>query len=61
MTTCIVAYKLNRHYLAVELNPDYIKIGNKRLEKLKNNFGLFEGKQYDKIIQERKRNVTDSL
>ena len=30
-TTAVVARKLNRNYLLYELNPDYIKIANKRL------------------------------
>lgn len=30
-TTALVAKKLNRHYVGFELNPEYIKIGNKRL------------------------------
>lgn len=32
-TTALVAKKLGRHYVGFELNPDYIKIGNKRLKK----------------------------
>ena len=31
MTTCVVAKKLRRDYIAVELNPEYVKIGQKRL------------------------------
>jgi site-specific DNA-methyltransferase (adenine-specific) len=30
-TTAVVARKLNRNYVGFELNPDYIKIANKRL------------------------------
>lgn len=30
-TTALVARKLNRNYIGFELNPDYIKIANKRL------------------------------
>lgn len=30
-TTALVSKKLNRHYVGFELNPEYIKIGNKRL------------------------------
>lgn len=37
-TTAIVAKKLNRNYIGIELNPDYIKIADKRLRK---EFGLF--------------------
>ncbi len=37
-TTALVARKLNRNYIGFELNPDYIKIANKRLA---DNLGLF--------------------
>lgn len=30
-TTALVARKLNRNYIGFELNPEYIKIANKRL------------------------------
>ncbi len=42
MTTCLVAYKLNRHYIATELNQEYIEMGRKRLEAEKDKFSLFE-------------------
>ena len=32
-TTALVARKLNRNYVGIELNPEYIKIANKRLKK----------------------------
>lgn len=32
-TTALVARKLNRNYIGFELNPDYIKIAEKRLQK----------------------------
>lgn len=38
-TTAIVARSLNRNYLGVELNPEYIKIAHKRLEK---HLGIFQ-------------------
>lgn len=38
-TTAIVARSLNRNYIGVELNPEYIKIAQKRLEK---HLGLFQ-------------------
>ena len=38
-TTAIVARSLNRNYLGVELNPEYIKIAHKRLEK---HSGMFQ-------------------
>lgn len=37
-TTALVARKLNRNYIGFELNPEYIKIAEKRL---KNQLGLF--------------------
>lgn len=37
-TTALVARKLNRNYIGIELNPDYIKIAEKRL---KNQLGMF--------------------
>lgn len=38
-TTAIVARSLNRNYLGVELNPEYIKIAHKRLYK---HLGMFQ-------------------
>lgn len=38
-TTAIVARSLNRNYLGVELNPEYIKIAHKRLGK---HLGMFQ-------------------
>ena len=38
-TTAIVARSLNRNYLGVELNPEYIKIAHKRLDK---HLGMFQ-------------------
>lgn len=32
-TTAVVAKKLGRHYLGIELNPDYIEIAEKRIER----------------------------
>lgn len=37
-TTALVASKLGRHYLGIELNPDYVKMANERLQK---ELGLF--------------------
>lgn len=37
-TTALVAGKLNRNFIGFELNPEYLKIANKRLEKT---LGLF--------------------
>lgn len=38
-TTALVARKLNRKYLGFEINPDYLKIAEKRLS---NELGLFQ-------------------
>ena len=38
-TTAIVARSLNRNYLGVELNPEYIKIAHRRLDK---HLGMFQ-------------------
>ena len=38
-TTAVVARKLNRNYIGFELNPEYISIANKRLEK---ELGIFK-------------------
>lgn len=40
-TTGIVANKLGRHYVGIELNPEYIKIAEKRLGKYKSQYRLF--------------------
>lgn len=32
-TTAVVAMKLNRNFISIELNPDYIKIAEKRIKK----------------------------
>jgi DNA modification methylase len=32
-TTALVARKLNRNFIGIELNPEYIKIAEERLEK----------------------------
>lgn len=41
-TTALVSYRLRRDYLVIELNPEYINIGKKRLKKEKDKYGLFE-------------------
>lgn len=38
-TTALVARKLNRNFIGIELNPNYIKIANKRLKK---ELGMFQ-------------------
>lgn len=32
-TTCLVAKKLGRHYIGIDLNPDYVSMAQKRIEK----------------------------
>ncbi|MFC2737618.1 MAG: DNA methyltransferase [Leptotrichia wadei] len=34
-TVCVAAKKLNRQYLGIEVNPEYVKIANERLDKIK--------------------------
>lgn len=41
-TVGLVAYKLNRYYVGTELNPEYIKMAEKRLQKEKDKYGLLE-------------------
>ena len=43
MTTCLVAYKLNRHYIATELSQEYIEMGRKRIGAEKEKYSLLEG------------------
>lgn len=33
-TTCLAAKKLNRHYVGIEINPDYVNLARKRLQTL---------------------------
>ena len=42
LTTALVAYKLQRNYIAIEINPEYLELGKTRLEKEKSNYGLLE-------------------
>jgi len=39
-TTGVVAKKLNRNYLGIELNPEYIKIAEKRISQVPESLGL---------------------
>ena len=41
-TTALVAYKNRRNYIMLELNPEYVKLAEKRIQKEKECFGLFE-------------------
>ena len=34
-TVCVAAKKLNRQYLGIEINPEYVRITNERLDKIK--------------------------
>ena len=38
MTTCVVAKKLRRSYIAIELNPKYIEMAKKRIENTQESF-----------------------
>lgn len=50
-TTAMVAQKLDRNFYAIELNPRYIKIAEKRLDK---ELGMFRGfKRHEEPNQER--------
>ncbi len=42
-TVGVVAYQNNRHYLGIELNPEYCKLG--RIEKEQSKYALFESQQ----------------
>ncbi len=33
-TTCLAAKKLNRHYIGIEINPDYVNLAKRRLQTL---------------------------
>ena len=41
-TTCIVTKKLGRDFIGIELNPKYVSISNKKLNKYKENNALLE-------------------
>ncbi len=41
-TVGLVAYQNNRHYIGIELNPEYCKL--KRIQEERDKYGLFEGK-----------------
>ena len=41
-TTGLVAYKLRRHYILIELSQDYVEIATKRIKKEKDKYGLIE-------------------
>lgn len=41
-TVGLVAYKLNRRYIGTELNPEYIKMAEKRLKQEKDKYSLIE-------------------
>jgi len=43
-TTCLTALKDSRHYIGYEIEPEYIKLANKRIKEYTNQKGLFENK-----------------
>lgn len=42
-TTAVACVNLNRNFIGIELDENYHKIACERVEKVKENFGLFEG------------------
>lgn len=40
-TTCVVAKSLNRNYLGIEINPEYVKLANERLKENNHQLELF--------------------
>jgi DNA modification methylase len=34
LTTCVVAKKQGKNYIAIELKPEYIEMGQRRLDKI---------------------------
>jgi DNA modification methylase len=47
-TTAVVAKKLGRNYLGIELNPEYIEIAEKRIEAIESVEVIKRaGKRYD--------------
>ena len=41
-TTAVVAYENQRNYIGCELNPEYVKLSENRIQKAKEKYGLFE-------------------
>jgi len=48
-TTAVACIKLNRNYIGFEINPDYCKIIEKRIKKVKNNPALFSMLRENKL------------
>jgi DNA modification methylase len=42
-TTCVVAKKLGRHYLGIEINPEYCEIARRRVAKIEGDLLALEG------------------
>jgi len=42
-TTTVVAKRLNRKYIGIDISDEYCKVAKKRIEDLKNKMGLFAG------------------
>jgi DNA modification methylase len=40
-TTCVVAKKLGRNYIGIEINPEYVEMAKKRLERAVRGLGLY--------------------
>jgi site-specific DNA-methyltransferase (cytosine-N4-specific) len=48
-TTCVVAKKLGRHYIGVEINPEYCEIARRRVAKIENDLLALEGSFWEAI------------
>jgi DNA modification methylase len=44
-TTCVVAKKLNRNWIGIELNPDFVRIANERLDSNDLGFDSFDERE----------------
>ncbi len=40
-TTCVACIPLNRHFIGIEINPDYCKIARERIQKERDKYSLF--------------------
>ena len=41
-TTCKMAVRMGRHFIGIEINPDYCKIAEKRIQEERDKYALFE-------------------
>ena len=40
-TTAVACYETRRHFIGIEINPDYCKIAEKRIQEEREKYGLF--------------------